>query len=210
LTPGALGSNVPRMAAPPTPSPEGTPPRPADPESAQGGAEEALAEVVRAPIGKVGKAVREDVGRLRYFIVSIRTPYVLLGLLVHLAAASLGVLTVFFGGFPDWPMHVGMHVVLLGLVLLYFRAGLRGFRVRRVLYCGFTALMLVFFAWILFDLVPARPEVVSEVELFSEGGTPSLVLRPAAPLLGWVAGLLLVVAVWLVVHMVMVRTRRLR
>ncbi len=169
-----------------------------------------IAEVVRAPIGQVSRAVRDDVGRLRYFIVSIRTPYVLFGLLLHVSAAAVGSVGAFLGGFPDWPMHLGMHVVLMGLVLLYFRAGLRGRRVRRVLYCGFTTLMLVFYAWILFDLVAARPEVVSEVDLFSDGGTLALVIRPEAPVLGWVAWALLGVGLWLVIHMALVRTRRLR
>ncbi len=182
----------------------------AQPQAEVAEAQEALAELVRAPIGKVSEAVRADVGRLRYFIVSIRTPYVLLGLLLHLGAATLGVIVTFLGGFPDWPMHLGMHVVLLGLVLLYFRAGIRGFRIRRVFYCGFTTLMLIFFSAILFDLVAARPEIVSEVDLFSEGGTPTVLIREAAPLLGWVAGMLIAVAVWLVLHQVTVRTRRLR
>ncbi len=172
--------------------------------------EAGLGDAVRAPMGQVSRAVREDVSRLRVLIRAIRTPYTVLGLVLHVATAALGTLVVFLGGFPDWPMHAGLHVVLLSLVLLYFRAGLRGFRVRRVLYCVFTTVMLLFFAWILVDLMPSRPEIVTGRDIFSDEGPPVVFQRPEAPLLGWIAGGLCAVALWLVVHMAMVRTRRMR
>lgn len=206
-----MRDEAPADRVPPGPTaPSGEAPREAATSGGEPSGEGALADVVRAPIGQVSRAVRDDVGRLRYLIVSIRTPYTVLGLLLHLATAALGTGVAFLGGFPDWPMHAGLHLVLLSLVLLYFRAGLRGFRVRRVLYCALTAFMLLFFAWILVDLIPARPELTAGVDFLSEDGPPAIILREEAPLLGWVAGGLCATALWLVVHMAMVRTRRMR
>ncbi len=160
-----------------------------------------------APIGQLSRAVKDDVGRLRTLLRAIRTPYTVFGFTVLLAAASIGVFATLLGGFHDWYMHGAMHTVLLALVLLYFRAALRGRRWRQAGYACVTSAMLVYFAWILNDLVPGRREIAGDRVRIDGVIVPDVVMRPDAPWLDIAALLLLVGAGWLLLHWIVMSRR---
>jgi hypothetical protein len=159
---------------------------------------------------KLSKAVRDDVGRLRALVVSVRSPLTLVGFSVTLAASVVGMVTVLVVGFHDWYMHLGMHLVMHALVLLYFRALVRRRRFRLAGYALVTTAMMVFFAWVLVDLGPPRLEIVGDMALPEGGTAPRVELRGEAGALVVAAALYGASALWLLAHWVIVMVLRRR
>jgi len=153
-----------------------------------------------APIEKLSRAVRADVSRLRQVWHTVRTPFEMVGLGFVTIAGAIGVSTVVVVGFHDWYMHLGMHLVMLALALLYLRAHVRGRKYRRAGYAAVTAALFLFFAWALVDLVPPRLEIVGDTVSADGGVVPNVMLRGAADALKVAAGFLVAGAAWVVLH----------
>lgn len=181
----------------PRPSTSGAP---TPPDEAVAAEAEVAAEL--APMEKLSKAVRDDALRLRALVVSVRSPLTLIGFSITLAASAVGLVTVLVVGFHDWYMHLGMHLVMHALVLLYFRALVRRRRIRLAGYALVTTAMLLFFAWVLMDLAPPRLEIVGDLALPEGGTAPRVELRGEASPLIVSAALYAVAALWLVAHWV--------
>jgi len=163
-----------------------------------------LASDVAAPVAPVGAAVRADVDRFRTFLRSIQSGYLLTGLALFVATGVFGVIVVVSRGFSDWYMHLAMLVILGAFILLYVRAHQLGRRIARGIYAVITLALLVFYAWILADLVPPRLDVLSD-RLRPDGlRGPEVVLRPEAGLLYAVVAGLGVVVAWLALHWVVI------
>lgn len=167
-----------------------------------------IASDMRAAVNPVKSKVQADVARVRSFFGTIRSGYLKVGLALYGATAIAGTVITATHAFDDWPMHLAMYLVILIFLLLYVRAHLRRFRVLKVFWALVGLAMLVFFSWILADLVPARL-AVRAVPPGSEA-LPSVYTRPRTDLLTLPAILLAIQALWLGLHLIIVgrRTRR--
>lgn len=118
----------------------------------------------------------------------------LLTLVVVLAlfTAVVGVGITVSVGLEDWYMHAAMYTVLLSFLFIYTNSHHRLHRLARGLYAVVSLTLLLVYAWVLHDLVPARTVLSSD----------GLVMRPDLPALDVPAILLLLVAVGLLVHWV--------
>jgi hypothetical protein len=100
-------------------------------------------------------------------------------------------------------MHAAMYVVMFSFLILYVKAHLLGRRVTRAIVALMTLGQLAFFAWILFDRVPARTLILVD------HGVPRAVERPTFMLLALPASLLIVSGGMLLLHwLVLARFRR--
>jgi len=120
-----------------------------------------VASDVRAAIAPVRSAMKADVGSLGTFLRSIQSGYLLAGLGLLAATGVVGVLVTLLTGFSDWFMHLAMYGVLLSFALLYVRAHQRNYPVMRAIWAILALALIVFFIWILIDLVPSRLDVLS-------------------------------------------------
>jgi len=150
------------------------------------------------------------VGRVASIFGSIRSRWVWGGLILVAATAVLG--TVIAATIPlrDWFMHGLLYVVLAVFVLFYLRAHQLRRPIARGVYAVMTVAMLVFFAWVLLDLVAPRPEVREGAILTADGGTgrgPIVAQRPAAGALTLPAVLLGLTAAWLLIHWLVLARR---
>lgn len=159
-----------------------------------------LASDVVAPVAPVSSALRADVSRLKAFLRSIHSGYLLVGIGLYVATAAIDAVVVVTRGFSDWYMHVAMTVVLFAFVLLYVRAHQLGRRIARSLYATLTLALLGFYAWILVDLVPARLDVLSHRPRPDGLTGPEVVTRPTAEALYIVVVGLGLTFLWLVAH----------
>ncbi|MCC6625412.1 MAG: hypothetical protein IT385_29475 [Deltaproteobacteria bacterium] len=186
-------------ASPEQPAPDAPSPRPTVDDVDEGALKELASEVV-APVAPVGSAVRADVDRFTSFLRSIHSGYLLAGLALFVLTGAFDLVVVVSRGFSDWYMHLAMLVILGAFVLLYVRAHQLGRRIARGIYAVLAIALLVFYAWILADLVPPRLDVLSD-RLRPDGlRGPEVVLRPEAGLLYIVVAGLGVVGAWLALH----------
>jgi hypothetical protein len=134
--------------------------------------------------------VKEEVGRLAHLVRTLYSRF--LGLVVVLCVIA-GISGTAFGvlyRFPDWYMHLAMYFVVLSHMVIYAKSHIQDRRIPRAFYALLTSTLMVFFAWVLIDLVPERL-IVDEGEV---------VRRVAAPML-WVPGvLLLLTSILLLFH----------
>lgn len=137
-----------------------------------------------------GEAVREQVERVRTLFSARRQPVLRVTALVYASTAIAGTLVALTGGLADWYMHATMYLVVLAYFGIYAQSHRKGRRLPRAAAAVVTVALLVFFAWVLDDLVPAR-QVVDDGEVS---------LRPELPLLRLPAALLLLTAALLLVH----------
>ncbi len=183
----------------PSESPSSPPSEPGVRPADEGALAELASDVV-SPVVPVGSAVRADVNRLKTFLRSIQSGYLLAGLGVYVLTAAVAMIVVATRQFSDWYMHLAMLVILGAFVLLYVRAHQLGRRVVRGIYAVLTLALLAFYAWILVDLVPPRLDVLSD-RLRADGlRGPEVVLRPAADELWVVVVGFVVIVVWLAAH----------
>jgi len=159
-----------------------------------------VASDVRAAIAPVRSALKADVGSLPKFLRSIQSGYILAGLGLLAATGVGGVAVTLLYGFSDWFMHLAMYGVLLSFTLLYVRAHQRHYRVMRAIWAVFALALIVFFAWILIDLVPARLDVLSGRPRPGGFTGPEVALRPPAGALWAPIVLLCLTALWLSSH----------
>ena len=129
----------------------------------------------------------EDIART---VGAIRSPALAAVVGFYVVSASVGIAATAVEGLHDWFMHVAMYVVILSFLVLYVKSHLVRQQLARALYALSTAGLMVFFSWVLQDLVAARLVVV-EAES---------VQRLPAQLLQVPAVMLLVAAVGLVLH----------
>lgn len=170
-----------------------------------------VASDVRAAIAPVRSAMKADVGSLGVFLRSIQSGYLLAGLALLATAGIVGVVVTLLYGFSDWFMHLAMYVVLLSFTLLYVRAHQRNYRIMRAIWAVFALALIVFFAWILIDLVPQRLDVLSGRPRPGGFTGPEVALRPHAGGLWAPIVLLCLTALWLSSHwLVLSRYRAMR
>lgn len=187
--------------------PEGVASASAEPETVAA----EVASDVRAAIAPVRSAMKADVGSLAVFLRSIQSGYLLAGLGLLAVTGIVGVIVTLLYGFSDWFMHLAMYVVLLSFALLYVRAHQRNYRVMRAIWAVFALALIVFFAWILIDLVPQRLDVLSGRPRPGGFTGPEVALRPHAGGLWAPIVMLGLVALWLASHwLVLSRYRALR
>jgi|GEM_PF-1292070 len=180
------------------------------PEEDLVGRAEALADrTLSAFVDKVDLPdVRAEAEKAIGFFRSIDSWSMWLVLLAFLAAAGSGVAVVLtgfdpIGALPDWYMHLAMYVVMFSFLVLYIKAHLMTKRVTRAVMALITLALYAFFAWILFDRVPARTLVVVEA------GVPQALERPTLANLAIPAWLLIVAGATLLAHwVVLARFRR--
>ena len=171
---------------------------------------EALADrALSAFVNKVDLPdVRAEAARARAFFKSIDSWAVWSVLIAYFCAAGAGVAVVMvgvppLGTLPDWYMHAAMYVVMFSFLILYVKAHLMGKRVTRAVMALLTLAQLAFFAWILFDRIPARTLVLVEE------GVPRAVDRPTFTLLALPGWLLIASAATLLLHwLILARFRR--
>ena len=75
---------------------------------------------------------------------------------LYLAAAVSGLWFVIEADLSDWYMHAGMFIAILSFLGIYVKAHVTDRRFSKGFYLVTTILLLLFFAFVLFDLAPAR------------------------------------------------------
>ena len=133
--------------------------------------------------------VLEEAEGLARTVGAIRSPALAAVVGFYVVSASVGVAATAVEAIHDWFMHLAMYVVILSFLILYVKSHLLEKRLARALYAFSTAGLMVFFAWVLQDLVAARLVVV-EAEAVER--LPAQLLQvPAVMLLVAAAGLIL-------------------
>ena len=139
-------------------------------------------------------SVREEASRVRAFFGGIHSRVLAAALGLYLLSALAGVGIAVLSNLADWYMHAAMYAVILSFLVIYVKAHALGRPVARAFYALSTLGLLVFFAWVLDDLVGARA-LVEDGQRFDRPELP-LLRVPALLLLGTA---LVLAAHWLIV-----------
>jgi hypothetical protein len=147
--------------------------------------------------------LRAELGKAGAFLSGIHSRYLWAVIVFGGATAPVGVGMVVtgvepIGRLPDWYMHLFMYLVIACFTVLYIKADMLRRRFRRFLSLLLTLGLSAYYAWVLWDLVPARKIAVASGDGAEERWTA--VMREEMPGLKVPALMLCAFGVLLLLH----------